>query len=195
MASHTSPGSECDTRTLFPRFERLDTFSAQLCGRRDHGMMRRLIFGSGLLLCGVIASCSDASAPTASLFIVVSLDTLHVGQNVVPPPITYRERLVSLGRPKIWVTMAEVEAEVTPGKWQLLVDPNNLYLQAALGDAAVPFTAGDLGGERTLYLPLVRFVAPTRYRLRQRYQLTAPDATLPTGEVLVATSNPFVVMP
>jgi len=157
--------------------------------------VRRLIFGCGLLLCGAVASCSDATAPTGSLFIVVSLDTLHVGQNVVPPPLTYRERLVSLGRPKIWLAMPEVEAEVTPGKWQPLVDPNNLYLQAALGDAAVPFTAVDLGGERTLYLPLVRFVAPTRYRLRQRFQLTAASATQPSGEVLVATSNPFVVMP
>jgi hypothetical protein len=84
----------------------------------------------------------------------------------------------------------DLETEVAPGTWGPLVDPNNVYLQPALGDA--PWTAvtnGDFGGTKTFWVPWVA----GRYRLRQRFQVAAPNATQATGEVFVATSNVFVV--
>ncbi|HEX7977981.1 MAG TPA: hypothetical protein VF461_05225 [Gemmatimonadaceae bacterium] len=158
-------------------------------------MARRLCFTGLLLLCGAIASCSDSTAPAATFLIVVSPDTVHLSQNVVPRLASYTERLVSAGQSKVWITAPDVETEVAPGKWQAAVqstDPNNLYLQGALGDATVwtPVTDSDLAGTRTFYVPL----GPGRYRLRQRFQVTAPSATQATGEISEATSNPFVVV-
>ena len=145
--------------------------------------------GCALLLCGVAASCSDATAPSGTLVIVVSPDTVHLGQGLVPPFVSYTEHVLSIGQKKIWITMPELETEVAPGKWSPLVDPNNLYLQPALGDAVVAATSSDLSGVRSLYVPTV----PGRYRLRQRFQLTALNATDATGPFSEATSNVFVL--
>jgi hypothetical protein len=191
MASHTSRGQNPTRQrcTLFPQFECPRTFTRSSTERGDSGMARRLIFGCGLLLCGVIASCTDSTAPTATLLIEVSPDTVHIGQGVVPQFITYSERLVSVVQAKVWITIPQLETEVTPGKWQALVDPNNVYLQPALGDAS-PVTSSDLSGVRSLYVPLV----PGRYRVRQQYKVSAPNATDATGSFFMATSNPFIVV-
>lgn len=96
-----------------------------------------------------------------------------------------------LGQSKVWVTGPDMETEVAPGKWQLLGgNPDNLYLQAALGNATAP-TNSELGAVRTMYF----YVPQGRYRLHQRYQVTAASASQPFGEVFVATSNVFVVVP
>jgi hypothetical protein len=153
-------------------------------------MLRRLFFGGVTLLCSLIASCRDSTAPGASLLITVSPGTVHVGQAVVPPFIRYTERFVSPGASKVWITTPELESEVTPGKWQTLTDPNNLYLQAALGDAWAAVTSNDIAAERTFYVP----IAPGRYRLRQRFRTTEGSMTDVAGDIFVATSNPFVVV-
>lgn len=154
-------------------------------------MARRLFFGWVLVLGTLVASCSDATAPEAAFLIAVSQDTVHLYQGGVQPFITYRERFVSVDQSKVWVTGPELEAEVTPGKWQLLGgNPDNLYLQAALGNATAPSNS-DLGALRTMYF----YVPQGRYRLLQRYQVTASSATQRSGDVFVATSNAFVVVP
>jgi hypothetical protein len=158
--------------------------------------VRRLLFGGALLLCGVVASCSDATAPVGTLVIEVSPDTVRdPSQGVVPQLIAYTERYVGAGQPKIWLDIGpEVESEVTPGVWRTVAgfgsDPNNLYLQPALGDAWAAVTKDDLRAERSTYAPMT----PGRYRLRQKFRLTAPSATEPAGEILEATSNVYVVM-
>ena len=153
-------------------------------------MARRLFFGGVMLLCSLVASCRDATAPEAGLLITVSPDTVHIGQAVVPPFIRYTERFVSAGSSKVWITTPALESEVTPGKLQTLNDPNNLYLQAALGDAWAAVTGNDLAAERTFYVP----IAPGRYRLRQQFRVTSPSTADVTGDIFVATSNPFVVV-
>jgi len=150
-------------------------------------MARRLILGCVLLLFGVLASCSDSTAPTETLSLVVSPDTFHFVQ--YPPYVTYTERIVSVARTKVWIAPLELEAEVSPGQWNGLGDPNNLYLQAA---SWLAVTNADLSGVDSV---AVGRLTPGRYRLRQRYQLTEPDGTQATSQVLVATSNPFVVAP
>ena len=158
--------------------------------------MRRLLFGIALLLCGVVASCSDATAPVGTLVIEVSPDTVRdPSQGMVAQLVTYTERFVGAGQPKIWLNFRpDVESEVTPGVWRTVAgfgsDPNNLYLQAALGDAYAAVTKEDLSAQRSTYAPM----APGRYRLRQKFRLTAPNATEPTGEILEATSNVYVVV-
>jgi hypothetical protein len=152
-------------------------------------MARRLIFGCGLLLCAVVASCSDGTGPAESLVIAVSPDTVHIN-GVVPVPVGYTERYAAAGQSKIWIAPIDLETEVAAGKWGPSVDPNNLYLQAALGDAQwIAVTNGDFGGAKTFWVPWVA----GRYRLRQRFQMTAQNATTGSGEVYVATSNVFVV--
>ena len=142
----------------------------------------------------MVASCSDATGPVGTLLVEVSPDTVSdPSQGVVPQLITYTERFVGAGHPKIWIDFRpEVETEVTPGVWRAVTepDPNNLYLQAAAGDTWVALTKDDLGAERSTYAPM----GPGRYRLRQKFQLSAPDATQPTGEILEATSNAYVVV-
>lgn len=152
-------------------------------------MARRLFVCCVALLCGVVASCSDATAPDGGFLVVVSQDTVHLNQGA-QPFITFRERFVSAVPNKVWVIYPELEIEVTPGKWQLLSNPDDLYLQAALRSATAS-TNSDLGASRTMtfYMPA------GRYRLRQLYQVTASSATQPAGEVFVATSNTFVVVP
>lgn len=156
--------------------------------------MRRLLFGGALLLCGVVASCSDATAPVGTLVIEVSPDTVRdPSQGVVPQLITYTERFVGAGQPKIWLDFGpDVESEVTPGVWRSVTksDPDNLYLQPALGDAWAAVTKDDLRAERSTYAPMT----PGRYRLRQKFRLTAPSATEPAGEIFEATSNVYVVV-
>jgi len=144
-----------------------------------------------LLLCGVLAGCSDATAPEGTFLVVVSPDTVPLAQGGgMQPFFTFRERFVSLGG-KVWVASPDMETEVTPGQWRLLNGtPDSLYLQTPLGSMTSP-TNSDLGAPRTIYF----FVPPGRYRLRQRYQVTASNATQGTGEVFVATSNVFVVVP
>lgn len=156
-------------------------------------MARRLLFGCVMLLCGAIASCSDATAPSGTLLMVVSPDTVHFGLGIVPPYVTYRERIVSVARTKVWIAPPDVETELSPGQWSGSTDPNNQYLQAALGNPSVwsAVTNADLVGVRSIF---VRLVAG-RYRVRQQFRVSAPDATQATGEVFVATSNPFVVAP
>ena len=160
--------------------------------------MRRLFFGGVLLLCGVVAGCSDATAPLGTLVIRVAPDTVRdPSRGVVPQLITYTARFVGAGQPKIWIAYRpDVESEVTPGVWRSVTesDPNNVYLQPALGDptlgAWVALTKDDLGTERSAYVPMT----PGRYRLRQKFLLTAASATQPTGEIFEATSNPYVVV-
>jgi len=153
-------------------------------------MGRRVFFGCALLFGGLIAGCSDATAPAATLVIVVSPDTIHVAQSAVPTFVNYTERLVSAGASKVWIGIPEVETEVTPGVWQGPTnDPNNLYLQPALGEVWVPVTSADFGSDRDLSIAVV----PGRHRIRQRYRVTAPNATT-TGDILEVMSNPFVVV-
>jgi ABC-type uncharacterized transport system auxiliary subunit len=54
-------------------------------------MARRLFLCCALLLCAVIASCSDATAPAESFIIAVSPDTVHIN-GIVPVPVGYVER-------------------------------------------------------------------------------------------------------
>jgi hypothetical protein len=153
-------------------------------------MARRLFFGGVMLLCSLVPSCRDATAPTTGLLITVSPDTVHLGQAVVPPFIRYTERYVSPASSRVWITTPELEMEAAPGQWQTLNDPNNLYLQAAVGDAWAAVTSNDLAADRTFYVP----IAPGRYRLRQRFRVTGSNATDVTGDIFVATSNPFIVV-
>jgi hypothetical protein len=162
--------------------------------RATIGRMIRWQF-SGVLAMAALATaaCSDATAPQAAFLIVVSQDTVRLSQGGggSQPFITFREQFVPVGQSKVWVTGPYLETEVTPGKWQLLGgNPDNLYLQAVLGNATAP-TNSELGAERTMYF----YVQPGRWRLRQLYQVTASSATQPSGEVFAATSNVFVVVP
>ena len=150
-------------------------------------MARRLMFGCVALLYGAVANCRDATAPAETLSLVVSPDTFRFVQ--YPPYVTYTERILSVARTKVWAAPLQVEAEVSPGQWSASADPNNVYLQAATWSAV---TNADFSGVDSL---AVGRLVPGRYRLSQRYQVTAPDATQGPAEVFVATSNPFVVAP
>jgi hypothetical protein len=153
-------------------------------------MARRLIACSVLLCLSLVASCSDATAPGEAFLVVVAQDTVHLYQGGTPPFITFRERFVSPARNKVWVIYPDLETEVSPGKWQLLFSPDTLYLQALLGNATAPSNA-DLAAPRTMTF----YVPAGRYRLLQRYQVTRSDAVKPAGEVFLAASNEFVVVP
>jgi hypothetical protein len=149
-------------------------------------MSLRYQFVCVLLLCGVIASCSDATAPAGALTIVVSPDTLHLEGGRTS--ITYMLRAGA--RTAVWQVSQGLESEVTPGTWQAVDNSRYSYLQGSLGDASTTAANGDaiaLGN-------MTASVDPGRYRLLYSFRVSAPNATQATGDVFVATSNAFVAV-
>ena len=148
-------------------------------------MARRLLLSCLLLLCGVIASCSDSTAPAGGVRITVSPDTMHV---VEGQAMTLLYRISSASELKVWPSTPDLEIEATGGDWRAVVDSTAQYLQAALGDATSTADNGEIVGVRRVT------IGPGRYRLRLKFQLSALNATQPAGEVSMATSNVFVVV-
>ena len=153
-------------------------------------MGRRLFFGCVPLLWGVVASCSDATAPAGAVVITVSPDTVHVAQGQAAS-FSITERTPAASKTWVWPDRLDLESELTPGDWRAVADitNSNPYLNSALGDASTT-TAN---GEVMTWSPRQVSVNPGRYRVRLTFRVSAPNATQATGDAFTATSNVFVV--
>jgi hypothetical protein len=151
----------------------------------------RMFFGCALLCGGVLASCSDATAPSG-IVVTVSPDTVHIAPGQAAS-FSVSARTPPAGTTWVWPDRLDLESEPTPGDWRAVADitDSNPYLTSALGDASTTSRSGAVAA----WMPRQASLNPGRYRVRLTFHMSAPNATQETGDVFTVTSNTFVVVP